>query len=112
MRHLGGDRFLLSVLHDEHAPSSVAGDPQSVANGNNWRFWSYDRGSGSASVLEGIDWNSGGAYALTHPWSVSRDALSGARKPGPSARGRQRLLQQLGLARRRRAHARRACAVL
>ena len=63
MRHLGGDRFLLSVLHDEHAPSSVAGDPQSVANGNNWRFWSYDRESGSASVLDGIDWNSGGAYS-------------------------------------------------
>jgi hypothetical protein len=63
MRHLGGDRFLLSVLHDEHAPESAAGDPQLVANGNNWRFWSYDRESGAASVLEGIGWNSGGTYA-------------------------------------------------
>jgi hypothetical protein len=64
MRHLGGDRFLLSVLHDDHAPADAAGDPQLVTNGNNWRFWSYDLKSGAASVLEGIDWNSGGAYSV------------------------------------------------
>jgi hypothetical protein len=63
MRHLGGENFLFSVLHSEHAPAADAGDPQLVANGNNWRFWSYDQTSGSASALEGVDWNSGGAYA-------------------------------------------------
>jgi hypothetical protein len=63
MRHLGGERFLLSVLHSERAPASAAGDPQMIANGNNWRFWSYDSASGSASTLDAIDWNSGGAYA-------------------------------------------------
>jgi hypothetical protein len=62
MRHLGGESFLFSVLHTEHAPATVAGDPQLVANGNNWRFWSYDRATGSASPLDAIDWNSGGAY--------------------------------------------------
>ena len=64
MRHLGGESFLLSVLHSEHAPATDAGDPQTVANGNNWRFWSYDRTTGSASALDAIDWNSGGAYAV------------------------------------------------
>jgi len=64
MRYLDGDRFLLSVLHDEHAAVEDAGDPQVVANGNNWRFWTYDRATGLASMRDGIDWTSGGAYAV------------------------------------------------
>ena len=64
MRHLGGENFLFSVLHSENAPATAAGDPQLIANGNNWRFWSYDRTTGSASALDEIDWNSGGAYAV------------------------------------------------
>ena len=64
MRHLGGENFLFSVLHSENAPATAAGDPQLIANGNNWRFWSYDRTTGAASALDAIDWNSGGAYAV------------------------------------------------
>lgn len=62
MRHLGGDSFLLSVLHDEHAPDDAMGDPQIIGNGNNWRFWTYDAASNEGEMVDSIDWNSGGAY--------------------------------------------------
>lgn len=65
MRHLGDDIFLLSVLHDDHAPAEAGSDPQVVANGNNWRFWSYDASSGEAALVDSLDWNSGGAYSAT-----------------------------------------------
>jgi hypothetical protein len=63
--HLTGDgRALISVLHDERFPASKSPDASALTFADNWRFWSYDLGTGSASPVEGIDWNAGAQYSF------------------------------------------------
>lgn len=59
-RYLGDGKAYLSVLHAERSTSA---DASEVSNGPNWRFWLYDFASGSAQVVDGIDFNAGAAYA-------------------------------------------------
>jgi hypothetical protein len=58
-RYLGDGRAMLSVLHPEHADDS---DVEGVTYGANWRFWTYDFASDTASPIDAIDWNAGAAY--------------------------------------------------
>jgi hypothetical protein len=63
--YLGHGRALLSVLHGDHATwddQTPAGD---VTFANNWRFWTYDLASGTASELDSFDWHDGGVYTFT-----------------------------------------------
>jgi hypothetical protein len=64
MRAIAGGRALLSVLHDERFPASDAPSAAELTFADNWRFWSYDLASGSASPIEAIDWNGGAQYSF------------------------------------------------
>jgi hypothetical protein len=64
MRVLGNGRALLSVLHDERFRASKTPDASALTFADNWRFWSYDLSTGSASPVEGIDWNAGAQYSF------------------------------------------------
>ena len=55
-------------------PSHFTGDAQdaaAVTSGVNWRLWSVDFQTKSASVIEEIDWNTGAHYS----WPVGRDDI-------------------------------------
>ena len=49
---------MMSVLHAHNTSAAE------VAYGTNWRFWSYDFGSGEAAMVETFDWNAGAAYSV------------------------------------------------
>jgi hypothetical protein len=64
LRALRGGRALLSVLHDERFPPSDAPSASELTFAANWRFWSYDFGTGTATPIESIDWNAGAQYSF------------------------------------------------
>jgi hypothetical protein len=64
MRYIGNGRALISVLHDERVTLTPTTDPSEVAFAANWRFWTYDIASGSASPIDTIDWNAGAQYSF------------------------------------------------
>ena len=59
-----GDSAVISVLHDERFAASETPDAAALTFADNWRFWSYDLESGSASPIEAIDWNAGAQYSF------------------------------------------------
>lgn len=61
-RYLGNGKALLSVLYPENA--SDPEDAPAVTYADNWRFWTYDLASGTASLLSTFDWNDGGQYSF------------------------------------------------
>jgi hypothetical protein len=64
MRAVGNGRALLSVLHDERFPASDAPSAPDLTYADNWRFWSYELASGTATPIEAIDWNAGAQYSF------------------------------------------------
>jgi hypothetical protein len=64
MRTVGNGRALLSVLHDERFPASDAPSAADLTFADNWRFWSYDFASATATPIEAIDWNAGAQYSF------------------------------------------------
>jgi hypothetical protein len=64
LRYVGNGRALLSVLHDERFPASDAPSASELTFADNWRFWSYDLATGSATLLESVSWNGGAQYSF------------------------------------------------
>ncbi|HTV24821.1 MAG TPA: hypothetical protein VMG12_39280 [Polyangiaceae bacterium] len=64
MRVVSEGRALVSVLHDERFPPSDTPSAAELTFANNWRFWSYDFATGTASPVEAIDWNGGAQYSF------------------------------------------------
>jgi hypothetical protein len=64
LRYVGNGRALLSVLHDERFPPSDAPSASELTFADNWRFWSYDLATGSATLLESVSWNGGAQYSF------------------------------------------------
>lgn len=65
-KYAGGGRFVLSVFDEDKADIENAEDPFTPIGGLNWRLWSYDPQTESASPIESVDWNSG---ATIHNWA-------------------------------------------
>jgi hypothetical protein len=63
LRALSGGRALLSVLHDERFAPSDTPSVQDLTFAANWRFWSYDFASATATPIETVDWNAGAQYS-------------------------------------------------
>lgn len=64
MRSIGNGRALLSVLHDERFPATDAPSAPDLTFADNWRFWSYELASGTATPIETIEWNAGAQYSF------------------------------------------------
>jgi hypothetical protein len=64
MRALGDGRAMLSVLHEERFPETDAPSAAELTFADNWRFWSYDFASATATPIEAIDWNAGAQYSF------------------------------------------------
>ncbi|MFW5925370.1 MAG: hypothetical protein ACOCV4_04340 [Myxococcota bacterium] len=60
--HVTGDQFVMSVFHDERVDVEAAEEPFGIVGGPNWRLWSYDAGTGDATPIESVEWNSGAVY--------------------------------------------------
>ncbi len=61
-RYTGDGKGMLAVFDPDHASEEDMEDPQSVAWGNNWKFWSYDLETQEADENDSIGWNAGSAY--------------------------------------------------
>jgi len=60
LRYVGDGKAILSVLDPAH---ETEGDEiETIAWGDNWRFWTLDLATREASAIEAIDWNAGAAY--------------------------------------------------
>jgi len=60
LRYVGGGKAILSVLDPAH--ETDGDDIETIAWGDNWRFWTLDLATREASVIEAIGWNAGAAY--------------------------------------------------
>jgi hypothetical protein len=59
--YLPGNRALLSAFYDERTSFDATTDPWSYVGSLNWRIWSADLETMTATPIDGIDFN-GGAY--------------------------------------------------
>lgn len=60
LRYVGDGKAILSVLDPTHETDGQ--DVETIAWGDNWRFWTLDLATREASPIEAIDWNAGAAY--------------------------------------------------
>jgi hypothetical protein len=60
LRYVGGGKAILSVIDPAH--ETGGNDVETIAWGDNWRFWTLDLATREASVIEAIGWNAGAAY--------------------------------------------------
>lgn len=64
LKHVGGDRLVFSVFHDERVELTEDADPWALVGGENWHLWSYDADAGTATELDTVAWNSGAIYTF------------------------------------------------
>lgn len=59
-----GDKLVFSTFHDERVEITADSDPWALVGGANWRLWTYDPATNTASENATIDWNSGAVYTF------------------------------------------------
>lgn len=65
MHHIGNGNMVFTAFHDEEVDLETAieeGDPFSILESASWRVWSYDRESGTASIIDDVPANYGGIH--------------------------------------------------